>query len=194
MFCCGSSTVKPSAAELKYYLKENEEENIDNLLNDITPTRQKLKPSSNQSNPHIGEGFELRLFSSELCWKNGNIYDYQSQLLSTGNKSFIYYELVNSNSGSAPPPRSTLVSVLRNTVLLTPIAFNVANIWTMLTHSFHAFNKHVEAYQQSFSVIRFPTQDNRLKSPTLTQPSPPSFTSLEHVFMIGVRILFSIQT
>lgn len=169
--------------------------------------KKQASSSSSQSQQQQFKQLEQELFllSSELCWKNGNIHEYQHQLLTTSLNSFIYYECGQQIMTSVQI-KSPLIIVLRNTIQGVPIAYNTQNVWILLLHALHSFNRllnQFEKQQNHQNHHMFPMMTELFQQQQQIQSNNnnnnplwgdnghhSSFTSIEHIFMMAVSVIF----
>jgi hypothetical protein len=130
---------------------------------------------------------EIYLFSSELRWKSGSFYEYQQSLLRCQLDVFLFYECnAFSSSSSSYNTKSTLVSVLRNTLSNKPLAYNTASIWAILVNSLTSLNRVLKNYEFNRNNL-FATSNEEV---SFNRRNP--FVSIEHTLMITVSMFVSI--
>jgi hypothetical protein len=140
--------------------------------------------SSSQSNLEK----EMYLFSCELHWKEGDIHNYQYQLLNCQNKPFIYYECNSGNTMNLTQIRSPLVIVLRNILMNKPIAYNKQSIQTLLSSSLSSLNELLKLYEQSSNILFISSALSASEMNYFKQFT--CFVSIEHTFMTAVSFIF----
>lgn len=205
--CSTTSQITPYNADAKYAVESQRHEDLED--DPHLPKDLKLKPQLNfnddgskvnssyrkYQNKHSAQKQteensqtilekEMFLFSSELHWKEGDIYDYQYQLLTCQHQPFLYYECSNAN-GSLANVKSPLVLVLRSILDNKPIAYNKQSIQSLLFRSIIALNELFKSYEQSSNVLFI---SSSLSTSELNYFKHfHSFTSIEHTFITAVR-------